>query len=343
MDSKRTMQKVEQLTKLKEKNKLSFDLTIQRKDNIWDTKRKSMLIHSVLVGYPVPSVFAKREENIYHILDGKQRLTSLIDYHEDHYALSKNIAEVDGVDVSGKKFSELPEVLQQKIANYSISVEYVEEINQAQMEELFFRLNNGVPLRKIEITRAVLGGKELKFVESIATMAFFADRVNLSPSARQRFVDQEMILQILAMIQNEDTGFSSKEIDDFVTRLRDVEMREGLKAKLESACYYLGETFTRKTKYLKKLHVPMLFKLVLDMQDSGQLIPKPAFAEWTDHFFSNLPEDYSIACSSGSAKKENVQKRLAIMTQAFHAYFDIKNRVQELVAEDEIGTGEEAM
>ena len=66
MELKRTTHKVSQLVEMHKKNRLSFDLVIQRKDDIWDRNRKSLLIHSVLDDFPIPSVFANKEENVYH-------------------------------------------------------------------------------------------------------------------------------------------------------------------------------------------------------------------------------------------------------------------------------------
>lgn len=315
--------KVERLARMHAKKTLSFDLVIQRKNDIWDTKRKSALIHSILVGYPIPAVFATKDENTYLFLDGKQRLTSVFSYVNDEFALA-GIPLVDNVDVSGKKFSDLPEEIHHRIMEYTVDINRIEDISQHEMEELFYRLNNGVPLRQIETTRAILGGKVLSFVENIASMDFFAEKVNVSTAARQRYVDQELVLQILAIVHNRDTGFSGKEIQSFVQELRNVDIRDELKSKMQNACFYLNEAFIRKEGFLKKVHVPMLFKLVLDIQERNVMVSPREFGDWARHFFDNLAEEYSIACTSGSARKEKVQKRLSIMSDAFQAYLDYK-------------------
>ena len=342
MDVKKSTQKIDQINKWHEKGKIAFDLTIQRKEGIWDTKRKSKLIHSVLVNYPIPPVFAKREDTTYHILDGKQRLTSIIDFVLDKFSLSKDISSVSGIELPGKKFSELPEDMQQKILEQAIEINYVEEIEQAEMEELFFRLNNGVPLRSVELTRALLGGKVLQFVEKIASLSFFAEKVNLSPSARKRYVDQEIVLQIMALIQNRDTGFSGVEIQEFVKTLRDSEIRDELKARMQNASAFLNLAFLNKEKFLKKVHIPMLFKLALDVQSYGLLVTPEQFGEWASQFFADIPETYALASSQGSAKKENVQRRLAAISQAFNVYFQIQERGQEMFA-SETGNSQDAV
>jgi hypothetical protein len=342
MELKRTTYKVEKLVNLKSTNKLSFDLVIQRKDDIWDRNRKSLLIHSVLNDFPIPSVFANKEENVYHVLDGKQRLTTLIDYVDGKFKLSKSVPAIQGEVLAEKKFAELPEEWKQKINQYGVSIEYIEGLGQERMEEWFFRLNNGVPLRKIENTRAILGGKVLKFVEDIAKMEFFTEKTNLSASARKRYVDQEMILQIMALIQNKETGFSSLEIQEFVKTLRNSEIRDELKARMQNASRLLNVAFPKKEKFLKKLHVPMLFKLALDIQKYGLLITEDSFGEFARQFFDHVPEEYAQACVQGSAKKENVQRRLAAISKAFNEYFQIQERGQEMFA-SETGNSQDAV
>ncbi|MCL6547806.1 MAG: DUF262 domain-containing protein [Alicyclobacillus sp.] len=317
---------VDRLWRMFKNNTISFELVIQRKDNIWDLKRKSALIHSILMGYPIPAVFATRNERgTYLFLDGKQRLTTIFSYLNDEFSLV-GVSSVDGEEVADRKFSELSEQMQHRITHYAVDVNRVEDISQQEMEELFYRLNNGVPLRRIETTRAILGGRVLKFVENIASMDFFAEKVNLSKASRQRYVDQELILQILALVHNRDTGFSGEEIQSFVAELRNVEIRDELRAKMQNACFYLNEAFPRKEKFLKKVHVPMLFKLVLDAQERNALVPPKEFGEWARHFFNHLPEEYSAACTAGSARKEKVQRRLALMSEAFERYLAARSR-----------------
>lgn len=323
--------KIERLAKMNKTKKINFDLVIQRKDNIWDRKRQSTLIHSLLVGYPIPSVFVSKDESIYHFLDGKQRLTSVFDYIEDNYALHPSTPPVNDFDIAGKKFSELPENMQKQIIQYEVDFVRIEDISAHEMEELFARLNNGIPLRQIETTRAVLGNRVLTFVESISALDFFSTKANLSTGARKRFTDQEMVLQILALLYNEETGFSGKELQIFAETLRKEEIQDSLRAKMQNASYYLNEAFLKKEKFLKKLNVPMLFKIVLDMIERGELasvLPRE-FGAWATDFFENTPPEYVEASQSASARKENVQKRLSVMSEHFNAFREEKKRKEE--------------
>ncbi|WP_067621145.1 DUF262 domain-containing protein [Alicyclobacillus acidiphilus] len=344
MKTARIRHKVSELHKMKEKGKLSFELTIQRKRNIWDETRQSKLIHSILAGFLIPNLSGSRGETMLHILDGNQRLSSIFDYIEGKYKLV-GVQSVDGGELAGKKFAELTDDLQQKIMDYKFEIDVIEEATQEQMEEQFYRLNNGVPIRPIELIRANLGDSVLKFVERISSLPFFDKKVNLSKAAKRRFVDQELVLQILLLVHHPDTGFSSKEIRAFVQELRDSGIQDVLQAKMENASAFLNEAFAGDSKktFLKKAHVPMLFKLVLDIQKYALEITPQQFAEWAQPFLENPPAEYKEASQAGSARKENVQRRLMVMREAFNSHFktqlqaDVASGADEVAATVETG------
>ena len=73
-----------QLSGMVKNGKINFEHIIQR-SYVWERTRKSSLIESMILGYPIPAVFAKRIDdgsgkrgsNTYFIMDGKQRLSTV--------------------------------------------------------------------------------------------------------------------------------------------------------------------------------------------------------------------------------------------------------------------------
>jgi hypothetical protein len=67
------------------------------------------------------------------------------------------------------------------------------------------------------------------------------------------------------------------------------------------------------------------------------------FAIWVEEFYSSMEKTsvYFEACQSGSAKKENVQKRLNAINNAYSGQFpyskDTEQRPQEDTAPSEMG------
>ncbi|TCJ98228.1 UNVERIFIED_ORG: uncharacterized protein DUF262 [Anoxybacillus amylolyticus] len=326
--------KTERLLKMNRAGNINFQLTIQRKEDIWDKKRKSLFIHSLLTNCPIPPIYATKETRTYHIIDGKQRLTTTFSFIENEFALDEETPSVQNEEVKGKRFQDLSESLQQQLLSFEFDVIRLEDITATELEQLFYRLNQGVPLRKIETTRAILGGQVLRFVEEIANTPFFQEKVNLSKAARKRFVDQEVVLQILMLLHRRDTGFSAKEMESFVKELKAKELQEELKTKIQNVCYYLNEAFPVKKKFLKKLHIPMIFLLALENQENDRIIPPKAFGEWAETFFSHLPNDYFSASQSGSARKENVQIRIQSMRRHHHDYFADRKNIKLLPSQE---------
>ena len=114
-----------QLGVMVKNGKINFDHIVQR-SYVWERSRKSALIESMIIGYPVPPIFAKRMDNgtgkrgdnTYYIMDGKQRLSTVKEYLNDEFSLTTiapityydNVTDEDiTVNISDKKYSELPE------------------------------------------------------------------------------------------------------------------------------------------------------------------------------------------------------------------------------------------
>lgn len=334
---------IHQLYKKYRTFRLNFDLAIQRKQNIWDIKKQSLLIHSILVGYYVPAIVAIKDEGKLNVVDGKQRLSSVFLYTENDFVLDKTTPTVNGVTIAGKTFSQLPEELQNILNNYKFDVSIGDNLSDTEIEDLFFRLNNGVPLNTIEITRALLGNKIISFLKDITDHPFFQHKINMSASAKKRYTDQELVLQILRLIYHPGEGLSSKEMKPFVEELKSEDLKAKLKSSMDNALYYLNEAFPKKKKFLKKLHVPMLFNLTLYIIHNNLIskIPAIRFGDWAVGFFENPPEDYKQAGQSGSARKENVQTRLRSMKEHFSNYFAEELNEGKIIENNEEGNSGE--
>lgn len=318
---------IKQLYSMNEKGRFNFDIAIQRKGDIWDIHRKSLLINSLLEGYPIPALFAKYEGEIYYFIDGKQRLTTIFSYLNDDFGLSDRTPDVDGIEIRGLRYSELPEDFQQIIKQTTLTVTRFENISDVEIEELFFRLNNGVSLRSIESIRVLLGTRNLQTILKITKHPFFMEKVSIS---KKRYTDQEVILQLMMLTKSQDTGLSSNELRLFVENYRRQPFEDALLDELLVRLDYLNQAFPKKQSFLKKIHIPMLY-YVVDIANKND-VPPQHFQLWATDFYKNLSKDspYYLASQSGSAKKENVQIRLSEIQKSFEN--SIKNYEKSVVS-----------
>lgn len=149
-----------------EKGNLSFDNAVQRSfvwKNTSKDNRMSMLIDSMLRGFPVPPmycncIFEDVKNKMYDFLDGKQRTTTIIKFLNNEFSLAgiPIFEEEDGeeIDLNGKTYSELPEEYQDRVKTYNFVVYYYENMEQDDAEDMFRRLNNGKSLTAIELSRS---------------------------------------------------------------------------------------------------------------------------------------------------------------------------------------------
>lgn len=148
------------LCKLVKNELIKFDNAVQR-GLVWDVERKSLLIHSMLTGYPIPPFYATKDGDLYDILDGKQRANTVVDFVNGKFELmgipevevENEDGTVDMVDINTLHFDEMEEALQDELMAYSFTVYYFDGITDDEVSEMFFRLNNGKALSAIELTR----------------------------------------------------------------------------------------------------------------------------------------------------------------------------------------------
>jgi len=131
----------------------------------WDQGRKSRLIESFIMNVPLPPIFLyEYEYSKFEVMDGLQRLTSIVDYYSGNFAL-ENLEYWK--ELNGKKYNELPVEIQKGIdRRYISSIVLLEETAKTdeEAEELkqivFERLNSGgEKLEPQEIRNALYNGK----------------------------------------------------------------------------------------------------------------------------------------------------------------------------------------
>jgi len=129
-----------------------------QRNEVINKKKSSSIIESILLGIKLPPIFVfKRADGISEVLDGQQRLLSILGYIQEPYRDENNkIRHSDkngyalqlksGIlkTLTGKKFVQLTEESKEKIRNFDL---WVIEINQKNNEnfeqiDLFIRLNN---------------------------------------------------------------------------------------------------------------------------------------------------------------------------------------------------------
>lgn len=309
------------------KGNINFDCSVQR-GLVWDSARKSLLIHSMLYGYPIPAFYlVKNPEGGYDALDGKQRSNAIYEFINGDFVLDEvgfpTVYDDDGndvtADIAGKTYAELPDWAKDRISDYPLSVVYYDDIDEFEVREMFRRLNNGKPLTAVELTR--VKAKSIQKFQKIAAHES-VQRV-VSEKGKARFNDENIAMQIYAMLNMGDNlDFSTKAFRPFIenAEVTDEQMDTIVTALdkvavLEDALFDEGKENKENARVVRKVKsrshfvsIVYLATLCADMDDDAFVALVYDFFNTTATTTSN---DYNATVGAGSAKAEAVRGRKA--------------------------------
>ena len=302
---------------------VNFDNAVQR-GLVWDVEKKSLLIHSMVYGYAIPAMYFTRDENkIYDSLDGKQRSNAICEFISDEFALSTNTPPVfddDGnvEDISGMTFSQLPEWVQDRINEYSLTIYYYEDMTEQEIREFFRRLNNGKPLTAVELTR--VNTPCLVVFQQLAEHDAIQNVV--TAAGKRRFTDENIAMQLYHMATVENPDFSTKSFREWAKSVEtDNEVIGKIQSGLDAYCSFFAELDPAADKKILRTiktrthFVSCAYYCYLAVQEEAT---QDEINQTLRTFFSGNPstsEDYNKTVGSGSAKPGAVQTRQRIMQE----------------------------
>ena len=207
--------------KLKREN-IVLKHKLQRRESVWSTVNKSLLIDSLLRGYVVPPVYTIAENDIQYVIDGVQRLSTLKDYYNDKFALSKKLESItiDGTEykIAGLKFSKLDPIVKEELDSAQITMYEVTEYTDRDVREMFKRLNSGKALNSSQKLTPNMSDELSDAIFDIVSLPFFEKR--LTAAQLKSSVDQSIALETLMLCStnkdNDFASFRSKDKENFI-------------------------------------------------------------------------------------------------------------------------------
>ncbi|MFI6888576.1 DUF262 domain-containing protein [Streptosporangium canum] len=164
----------------------------------WEHERKSKFIESLIMGLPIPFIFFwEMPDGKLEVVDGSQRLRTL----EEFILGNLRLGDLDQLtNVSGFRFSDLPESRQRKIKNRSIrGIVLNEHADEAARLDMFERINTGSKIaNKAEIRRGALAGPFLSMIIDLAQDPLFTRLAPMSDKRKQERGPEELVTRFFA-------------------------------------------------------------------------------------------------------------------------------------------------
>jgi hypothetical protein len=229
---------------------LDMDPPYQRR-SVWNQNFKDYFVDTVLLNYPAPAIFLYEEMNpdgrsMYHVVDGKQRLTTLFEFTTNSFPVAEN-SEIQSL--RGTYFNKFDDGMRRAFWSYQFLLEYVPAEDPKVITAIFDRINRNVAkLSAQELRHARLDGIFISAAEELTTwmgeqlppgFPRFADQ------SRKQMKDTEFSALLLLLLEEGPRGYSQENLDEaFTTRDPEWDGRRESEARYKNAITFLSEALS---------------------------------------------------------------------------------------------------
>ena len=211
-----------------------YDYTaVYQREKVWSEEKKSFLIDSILKNYPIPPVFFRMKIDqdtgltLYDVIDGKQRLTTIIDFIEGKIVLPDDFGDdcIGNSELNGATFKDLDrfEKYKRQFWKYRIPVIFIDTDSDELINNVFDRLNrNGEPLVPQELRHAKYGDSKLyrdieELMENNVWKEMFSKILETD-----RMEDKEFMSELLFLtLEHKIVSYTKNTLDELYTKWKD--------------------------------------------------------------------------------------------------------------------------
>ncbi len=313
---------IDSLHKKQKRGTLILQPDFQRQ-YVWDDKKASKLIESVLLKVPLPIVYLAQERDGKElVIDGQQRLTSLFNFIDSKFAL---VGLTAYADLNKKHFSELEQRLQNAIQYYAIRVITILSDSDPDLKfDLFERLNTGaVSLNEMELRNCLYRGSYMSLLKELAADEEFRKLLGFK-EVPKRMQDVELVLRFAA--------FYHKHYDHYKASMKsffneDMGIYQRISQKDADA---LRKAFRNALQIVKSLFGENAFKSYTRGTDSRN--PK---GDWSSGFNFSI---YDVQMGVfGTQDKSQIHPVLDAIREGF---IDLMTSNQDFIAAIHMGTSQ---
>lgn len=328
-----------------------------QRPEVWTTAQKSLLIHTILQGDLVPEIYMTKERvgnlNPKTIIDGKQRTTTVYEFVNNCFKLSKdtppieikvpikdsngnpkinenNIYEFENVEVeiAGKKFKDLSDNLQNALYDFSIPVRELFNCSEKEITDLMFKLNNGKAMSKAQKAITKLGVNLGMEIDKITKNDFFVDRMRYTPAEEKRSEGMRAVLLSLMLLTGQSFNkLENSDLEKFTKELS-TEWTQAQMEELNELFLILNECLPVDIELNKKVLTTVNIPILIMSADQycslaeNNECTKEQYQEFLKYWVEEGIENPQFTKFLGKhvSDKANVEGRVDVMSQALELF-----------------------
>ena len=212
---------------LERNGQLQMNPPYQRK-SVWTHKDKLFFLDTIFNNFPCPAFYIQKDissnETKYNVVDGKQRLTTILEFYKGKLRLSDNIGDEN---LNNKKWKDIEnnEIYKRRFLDYVVTVEQLNSIDGNGWNDVFYRLNkNAKTLSRQELRHAQFNGWFINRAEHEVENDKFWQALKIStPSKARRMKDVEFVsILLLVVLEKKIVGFPQSNLDSLYEKYNEI-------------------------------------------------------------------------------------------------------------------------
>lgn len=232
----------------------------------WNEEQSSYFLESLILRVPVPPVFLYDVEGRLEIVDGSQRIRTLVRFARDGFALTG----LEKLDIlNGYCFSDLPPSVQRRLNNTPIRSFVLDQgTDESTRVELFRRLNtSGKRLEDAEIRKGVYRGPFLDLVIECASSELFKSLTpQMAKGVDARSERQELVTRFF-IYSDRYTAFRHD-----VRKFLDANMDDLNKSATDDRLRQMRQEFIATMEFIRKYYSQAFYR-----PEGGRRVPRVRF------------------------------------------------------------------
>jgi Protein of unknown function DUF262 len=283
---------------------------------VWDTKRQSKFIESLLLGLPIPYLFladSGKNEGRSEVIDGSQRIRTLEAFLDNKLVL-KGLEKLNGLE--GFRFTDLPLSRQRRFKKKTLRlIELSEKADITVRKDMFERINTtSVQLNEMQIRRGFFEGDFIDFINDCANNQKFKMLCPIPKEKGEKEEGSEMVLRFFAY--SEDYQNFVHNVGDFLDDYTKVkkqsfdpdQMAEEFENMLDFVDVHFPYGFRKSSNHTSTPRVrfeAISVGVNLALKEKQKLIPTKPVTEWL-----NSKEFAEYTTSDAANNKSKVLRRI---------------------------------
>ena len=292
---------------------------------VWKLDQKQLLIDSILRKIDIPKLYLRETNSngfTYEIIDGQQRMRTLWEFLSNKFSLSEEAEHVlvgeNEFDIAEATYEHLPSKLKvERIHKYTLDVVIIQQATEDEIADLFYRLNNGTPLKPAEVRNA-MPGEMTKTIRQFVLHPFFKKKVSFGNA---RYAHDQVAAQMMMLELN---GGPSDIPDRLLSKMYADYQKKAPKNAVErmtKVLDVLDKVFLEKTRLLNRAETINVYLLISFLLSSNKLTESfcSDFLAWYQSSEVNRLQDneYRLFMTSAANSRRSIEERFKIVVMDY--------------------------